>query len=238
MQYVIGAALAVGLLVGLVRLIAWANPQTLAKIARYVIAVALLAVGAALILGRQFMFGAIAMGLGIGALFRGRVGGFDLGGGRKSAGKASSVHSRFVEASLDHDTQRLTGRVREGTHAGRVLDDLNETDLRLLLREASGDPDSAALVEAYLDSRFPLWREDGQEDAGAGARGATDASAMTDEQAYEILGLAPGAGEAEIRAAHHRLLKGVHPDRGGSTFLAGRINLAKDRLLSRHRFNS
>ncbi|MCC6736101.1 MAG: molecular chaperone DnaJ [Bauldia sp.] len=238
MQYVIGAALVLALLFGLVRLIAWANPQTLAKIARYVIAVALIAAGGALILGRQFVFGMVAAGLGIGALFRGRVGGFDLGGGRKSAGKSSSVNSRFVEASLDHDTQRLTGRVLEGTFAGRVLDDLTETDLRLLLTEAQVDPDSAALVEAYLDSRFPRWREDREDDAGPGAGGAADAGAMTDEEAYQILGLAPGAGEAEIRAAHHRLLKGVHPDRGGSTFLASRINLAKDRLLSRHRFNS
>jgi hypothetical protein len=238
MQYVIGAALVLGMLYGVVRLIAMADPQTLARIGRYVIAFGLIGIGGLLVFSRQFFLGIPVVALGIGALSRGRIGGFDLGGGRKSAGKASRVTSRFVEASLDHDSGRLTGRVSEGVHAGRLLDDLGEDELRALLRETSVDPDSAALVEAYLDRRFPLWREDGQADAGAGAGGAPDPGAMTDQQAYEILGLSPGAGEAEIRAAHRRLLKGVHPDRGGSTFLASRINLAKDRLLSRHRSNS
>lgn len=238
MQYVVAAALVLAILYGLVRLIATADPRTLARISRYVIAFGLIGLGGLLVVARQFFLGVPVLAVGIAALFRGRIGGLDLGAGRKSEGKASRVASRFVEASLDHDSGRLGGRVIEGTFAGRGLDDLDEADLMALLREASADPDSAALVEAYLDRRFPLWREDGQEDAGAGAGGPADAGAMTDKQAYEVLGLSPGASEAEIRAAHRRLLKGVHPDRGGSTFLASRINLAKDRLLSRHRSNS
>jgi hypothetical protein len=238
MQYIIGGALLLAIVYGLVRLIAFANPQTLAVAGRFGIGITLILVGGVLTLARQFALGLPAVVFGIGALLRGRLGPLDLGGGRKSEGKTSRVTSRFVEATLDHDSGRLTGRVTEGSFAGRVLDHLTESDLKLLLRDASVDPDSAALVEAYLDRRFPLWREDRQEDAGAGPGGTANTSAMTDQEAYEILGLSPGAGDAEIRAAHHRLLKGVHPDRGGSTFLASRINLAKDRLLSRHRSNS
>ena len=59
--------------------------------------------------------------------------------------------------------------------------------------------------------------------------------AMTPEEAYEVLGLRPGATEAEIRAAHHRLMRAAHPDSGGSDWLATRVNLARDVLLRRNR---
>ena len=94
----------------------------------------------------------------------------------------------------------------------------------------------AALLAAYLDRRCPGWREDVEGDGAAG-RGERDAGTgpMSQNEAYEILGLAPGASEAEIRAAHRRLMLRMHPDQGGSTFLAAKINQAKDRLLGNHR---
>jgi curved DNA-binding protein CbpA len=54
---------------------------------------------------------------------------------------------------------------------------------------------------------------------------------MTREEAYQVLGLKPGATEADIRAAHHRLMRAAHPDSGGSDWLASRINQARDMLL-------
>jgi DnaJ-domain-containing protein 1 len=128
----------------------------------------------------------------------------------------------------------MQGQVLRGEFDGRSLADLDEPALLRLAASVGGDSESASLLEAYLDGRIPGWRENVQRDGTAGASGAPDAGAMTDKQAYEILGLLPGASEAEIRAAHRRLMKRVHPDQGGSTFLAAKINQAKDWLLDRH----
>jgi hypothetical protein len=136
---------------------------------------------------------------------------------------------------LDHDSGAMSGRVTAGHYIGRRLDELTDPSLRELLEEVSGDADSVALLEGYLDRRFPGWRENVEGDEAPRPRSAPDAGTMTDQEAYEILGLPAGATEAEIRAAHRRLMKAVHPDQGGSGFLAAKINQAKDWLLGRHR---
>jgi len=118
----------------------------------------------------------------------------------------------------------------------RTLDDLDEAalaSLATLCRQA--DPDGLRLLEAYLDRRFPGRRETAQEDAHPGPSPRAPAGAMTEQEAYEVLGLPAGAGEDEVRRAHRALMKKLHPDQGGSTYLATRVNQAKDVLLNRHR---
>ena len=92
------------------------------------------------------------------------------------------------------------------------------------------DPQSAQILEAYLDRAHPSWREDLAR-AGRRAAGAAAGGSMTREQALEVLGLQPGASEDDIRRAHRELMMKMHPDRGGSTYLAAKINEAKDVLL-------
>jgi DnaJ domain len=151
---------------------------------------------------------------------------------QRSTGQASRVRTAFLEMELDHDTGAMRGRVLAGSHQGASLDALDRTTLVKLLGEF--DDDSRNLLAAYLDRRAPGWREHAQRDAGAGARGAS-AGKMTEEEAYQILGIAPGASAEEITRAHRSLMKKLHPDQGGTTYLAARINEAKDVLLRRHR---
>ncbi len=133
---------------------------------------------------------------------------------------------------LDHASGEITGRVLTGPHAGRPLSELGLSDLLALLALARrDDPPSAALLEAYLDRRQPGWRS---ASAGQGEREAGAGDGVMDERtALEILGLAAGATAEEVKAAHRRLMTRLHPDHGGTTFLASQINRARDLLLRR-----
>jgi hypothetical protein len=157
-------------------------------------------------------------------------------GSPRSSGQASRVRSAFLDMTLDHDSGKLRGQIVAGDHAGRSLD---EFDLRELVAIGSAfDAESLALLESYLDRRFPAWRENAQgERAGrqGGNPGAAASGKMTQQEAYQILGLQPGASENDISRAHRSLMKKLHPDQGGSTYLASRVNEAKDTLLRRHR---
>ena len=160
------------------------------------------------------------------------VSGEPFGTKRKSPGQKSGVRTAALEMVLDHDSGRMEGRCLKGRFNGRELSSLVESELLQLLDELrSTDPQGAVLVEAYLDRRYVGWRDrktESREKAKRGPRGAT----MTVNEAYDVLGLKPGAKEEHIRAAHRRLMMKFHPDQGGSTYLAARINEAKEVLLS------
>jgi DnaJ-domain-containing protein 1 len=98
------------------------------------------------------------------------------------------------------------------------------------------DPESQNLLAAYLDRRHPGWRENHAGGASAGRGGAARSGKMAEEEAYQVLGLQPGASPEEIVRAHRGLMKKLHPDQGDSTstYLAARVNEAKDVLLRRH----
>lgn len=235
MAYFFAGLVILGVLVLLGRAFIAADPRSLVRTLRYLVGGALLFFGLVFFLAERWGLALPLAAAGISALSLGRIGPIDLGGARRQSGSRSTVRSPFLEMTLDHDSGAMTGTVLAGTFAGRGLDDLDEASLRRLHDEAASDAESLSLLEAYLDRRKPGWREDVEGDRDTGPRRPANASAMTDEEAYEVLGLAPGASEADIRAAHRRLMLRLHPDQGGSTFLAAKINEAKDRLLGQHR---
>jgi hypothetical protein len=153
---------------------------------------------------------------------------------QKSTGKVSRVRTAFLEMELDHDSGTMHGRILVGRYEGAPLDALDPATLISLLGEI--DSDSRDLLASYLDRRQPGWREHAQGDAAAGS-GPRPAGGgkMTEEEAYQILGIQSGASAQEITRAHHSLMKKLHPDQGGTTYLAARVNEAKDVLLRRHR---
>lgn len=147
-------------------------------------------------------------------------------------GPKSTVRSANLEMELDHDTGEIDGRVLTGRLQGARLSKLNEDELLALYREIYSDPESVALLESFLDRYHPDLRErvDPHSFRSPGG-GVSDYKPMTRQEAYQILGLEPGASTEEIHQAWRRLIKGVHPDSGGSAFLAAKINTARDILL-------
>jgi hypothetical protein len=155
-------------------------------------------------------------------------------------GQSSSVATDFLRMTLDHDTGTMTGTVLRGQFAGLRIEEMGVGDLMALLRECrAADEEGARLLEAYLDRLHPEWRDEmtggrtGSTGGSAGKGGASPAAggSMTVDEAYAILGLTRGATPDQIKEAHRRLMVKLHPDHGGSDYLATQINRARDVLL-------
>lgn len=197
------------------------------------------ALGAAVILGAKGQIGTALLvgGLGVWAL---GWGGLPLPASwrrfKKSAGRFSRIRSAMIEMEIDHATGGIEGSVLAGTFSGRRLSSLDPQSLRRLYDECGMlDPEGTPLLEAYLDRRFSGWREDAQGDRDTRTRTHAHAGVMTKDEAYQILGLKPGASLDEVRHAHRTLIKKLHPDQGGTAYLAARVNQAREILVGRHR---
>lgn len=215
------------------------SPATAAKVARRG-GLVLSVLGAALFLlrgsiGIASILASLALGLAGWNKGNPFAAAFRAAGQGARAGRTTTARSAMIEMRLDHDSGALSGSVLAGAFQGRALDTLARPDcLDLYASLRRDDPEGAVLLETYLDRRFPGWREadEGEGEARGRARGGGEP--MTRKEAYEVLGVPQGAGAEEIVAAHRSLMKKLHPDHGGSTALAARVNQAKDVLLNRH----
>lgn len=229
------------ILVGVLRWLSSASPASLATALRGAIfaAVALGIAGVLLFLvlrTPQFLFSLVA--LAAPALvwwFRKRRASGKLGGGWSSPGGAQStgVETEWLRMSLDHDSGVMDGVILRGRWIGRTLSALSESELFELLDACATDSQSLRVLEAYLDRRLgPEWRDRRPAREDEPPRHERRSDAMSREEACAVLGVKPDASEDEIKAAHRRLMRKVHPDQGGSDELASRVNRARAVLLS------
>ena len=144
-------------------------------------------------------------------------------------GQSSTVATDILTMQLDHATGDLQGEVLKGKYQGWRLAEMDRPQLEELLDYCrSEDSDSAALLDSYLQQRFA-----GEAPFGQAQSPGDSGGAMARKEALAVLGLAEGASEEDIVAAHRKLMQKLHPDRGGNDYLAAKINQAKDLLLDR-----
>lgn len=223
---VLGIAVLAGLFL-LGRWMSTANPVVLAWFVRLLSGALIVGVGAYAAISGRFGWLIYALPFLIPLLFRWRMARTRQKNARgPSPGGSSEVSTVYFRMRLDHDSGQMQGIVLRGPHAGRNLEDLDPSALREVHALCADDQDSLRLFEAWLD-------RSGRRGAGGERQGqaAAPGGSMTKEQAREILGVGPDADATAIRAAHRRLMAKLHPDTGGSTFLAAQINEAKDCLL-------
>jgi hypothetical protein len=223
-------ALALVLIIFLLRAFVGATPSAMVKTLRYAGAGALALAALGLFLIERPAVGAFLASMAWGLFTGGHVwpGGWPhLGRRTPSGGQSSRVRTDWLEMELDHDSGEMRGTILKGAHAGQRLDQLDRDALLALLAEAD-DAETRRLLEAYLDRTIGSeWRksENSEPPPPRGKAG------MSRAEALKVLGLQEGASEEEIRATHRKLMMQNHPDRGGSDYLASKINEAKDVLL-------
>lgn len=235
---------ALALVLFLLRRLSSANPANVAQIVRRVGGGLALILGIILTLRGGGAIGAPVAAFGAMLLGLNQIPGFPYsagqGGpaGRQSGPQGSSQQSQvrtgWLDMRLDHDSGHMDGIVLQGGSQGKLLSELNIADVVTLMHTCQGDDvQSAQLLEAYLDWREPDWRSrfaGAQEDNSDTGQGS---ATMSRDEAFDVLGLTPGASVEDIRKAHRNLMKHVHPDHGGSSYLAAKINAAKEILLRR-----
>ena len=148
-----------------------------------------------------------------------------------SGGQTSTVQSKYIRMTLNHDSGDIGGEVVAGRFKGSKLDQLDFDALLQLLRECEDDAESVALLQTYLEREHAdSWQQQaGTQDQ---QQNYSATGEMSRAEALQVLGLGADAGDTEIIEAHRRLMQKLHPDRGGSAYLAAKINLAKDTLLA------
>ena len=231
MQYLLLGCAALVVFLLLTRAYTVADPRLLARRLRIGAGGVLLAAAAVLVFRGLAGFAMSVAALGAWLIWGFGNNAWDGADLQTSKGDTSRVTTEYLEVELEHATGHIRGRVLKGAFAGREFDSLAPAEIAQLWQDCRfADPQSAQIIEAYLDRVHPTWREDM---ARTEQPGRPQGGRMTRAQALEVLGLMEGASEEDVRRAHRELMLKMHPDRGGTTYLAAQINEAKAVLLGK-----
>ena len=154
------------------------------------------------------------------------------GGSGAAPGQTSEIETKYLRMFLDHETGEMNGDVILGEFKGKTLRNLSFDDLIVLFGEVKGDNHSVQVLMAYIERYHgDAWQESKYSQENINSETENSEGPMTQAEAYKVLGLEEGASVDNIKAAHRRLMSKIHPDHGGSNYLATKLNEAKDLLL-------
>jgi DnaJ domain len=237
MQYLLFGLVALTLCLWAMQSAATAAPGALARQVRTTAGGAALLAGAIMLVRGPVLLGAGLASAGLWALLANRLNLPRWGQTGAASPNTSRITTDHLDLELERDTGVIRGTILKGFFADRDIETLRPVELAHLWSDCQfADPQSAQVLEAYLDRIHPTWRDDmARSGSGAtdGGHAVPDDGTMTPAHALEILGLTAGATAADIRHAHRELMLKLHPDRGGSHTLAAKVNEAKQVLLSR-----
>lgn len=138
----------------------------------------------------------------------------------------SQFRTQFLVISMNFTTGSVEGEIISGDYNGKKLSELSQDELKQLSQQYKTiDKESYVLLQAYLI------RSGSSNDQAYQQYNPDNFNQLSEAEAYEILGLPNTASKDEVVKAHKRLMQRMHPDRGGSDYLAAKINAAKDQLV-------
>jgi hypothetical protein len=138
----------------------------------------------------------------------------------------SQFRTQFLVISMNFTTGSVEGEIISGDYNGKKLSELSQDELKQLSQQyKTADKESYVLLQAYLI------RSGSSNDQAYQQYNPDNFNQLSEAEAYEILGLTNTASKDEVVKAHKRLMQRMHPDRGGSDYLAAKINAAKDQLV-------
>ena len=234
--FVLGLAILVGLALA-ARWYISASPQSILRVFKWTAIIGCLAIIVVIILTRQLTWAAFMLPVMIPWLLRARqasrMASTTQGASGMTPGKTSEIETRYLRMYLAHDSGEMNGDVILGQFSGKTLRNLSFEELIILLGEVKDDNQSIQVLVAYMERYHEeSWRESKHATEDVNTQMDKANGSMTISEAYKVLGLEEGANLDTIKESHRRLMSKLHPDHGGSTYLATKLNEAKDLLLN------